>query len=605
MRKLKQSAALLLLVSFLLSMFSFSVFAANQITVNICPRLLKDQQALNAAKGHVGDPGGQIIKNASFDLYKLGDLDMAEPNKMYNCETNPVGQNEFPFDKNKPSQEVEINGQKYKFYSEPDVVKNATTNNHGVAAVKFNANESGWYIAIMHDAGEKTCLPTFIYVDTESSNTAQDVFPKAVDMANDNDLPSFNKYILGPNETRYLSKSGKKFVNGGEEQDRTIDYQIDVGIPVIKGLYKGNESARYLGELKEKYTVFSVTDDALANNELVEKLADKCYNNVAKQVEVTMVDREDHVLYTLNPEEVNDNGDYTLSINGKTLNVDFLRGGRGFSNNVGKVLWEKRNGDNVRFRIRFSVKIKDLVKYFLEKKQQLLQNSPERKFLEQVAQAPGKLDINNLGFSNVEEAFKKLLRVENTAKFDVQKGQNKKTLLSNKVICQFGILCLRKLDKQGNKLQGAIFDLLSDKPNSMDTNNLDYKKKWLGDGYVDPNSGDRYFAFLAGLSVKIEKGKEKESSINQLNNLAENGAKADEKFYLNETKAPDGYEQLKKLVEVNLSGGFNYKEVVNIPKIAMPFTGGVGTILFTVVGILLIGSGAYLLINAKRKKSAE
>lgn len=81
-------------------------------------------------------------------------------------------------------------------------------------------------------------------------------------------------------------------------------------------------------------------------------------------------------------------------------------------------------------------------------------------------------------------------------------------------------------------------------------------------------------------------------------------------YYLEETKAPGGYNKLKERVEVNLTNGSlkadadntfnNGVQVLNKSGTTLPSTGGVGTTLFYVVGGLLMVCAVVLLVTKKR-----
>lgn len=81
-------------------------------------------------------------------------------------------------------------------------------------------------------------------------------------------------------------------------------------------------------------------------------------------------------------------------------------------------------------------------------------------------------------------------------------------------------------------------------------------------------------------------------------------------YYLEETKAPGGYNKLKQRVEVNLTNGSlkadadntfnNGVQVENKSGTTLPSTGGMGTTLFYVVGGLLMVCAVVLLVTKKR-----
>lgn len=95
-------------------------------------------------------------------------------------------------------------------------------------------------------------------------------------------------------------------------------------------------------------------------------------------------------------------------------------------------------------------------------------------------------------------------------------------------------------------------------------------------------------------------------------------------YYLQETKAPDGYELLEELIEIKIidededgivddAGNIAdnskitnivYKTVVNRKPPIMPITGGMGTIIFSIVGIILVAGGITLIISYQRRRRA-
>ncbi|MGN1133298.1 MAG: SpaH/EbpB family LPXTG-anchored major pilin, partial [Oscillospiraceae bacterium] len=80
-------------------------------------------------------------------------------------------------------------------------------------------------------------------------------------------------------------------------------------------------------------------------------------------------------------------------------------------------------------------------------------------------------------------------------------------------------------------------------------------------------------------------------------------------YYLVETQAPSGYNILATAIKVNFTdsdvaetNGIYTVDVANSNGITLPITGGTGTILFTIFGIVLM-TGAVVLILTLRKKS--
>ena len=79
-------------------------------------------------------------------------------------------------------------------------------------------------------------------------------------------------------------------------------------------------------------------------------------------------------------------------------------------------------------------------------------------------------------------------------------------------------------------------------------------------------------------------------------------------YYLVETQAPSGYNILDKAVKVNFSDadveetyGIYTVKVPNSSGIKLPITGGEGIVLFTIIGIALMGSAVILLMISRRK----
>lgn len=92
----------------------------------------------------------------------------------------------------------------------------------------------------------------------------------------------------------------------------------------------------------------------------------------------------------------------------------------------------------------------------------------------------------------------------------------------------------------------------------------------------------------------------------------------DAKYYLKETKSPTGYNLPRDLFEITVApsaadynaeaklsfdGTPQAENIQNSTGIDLPTTGGVGTILFTVVGVLLMAGAAYFLFRSKKKSN--
>lgn len=80
-------------------------------------------------------------------------------------------------------------------------------------------------------------------------------------------------------------------------------------------------------------------------------------------------------------------------------------------------------------------------------------------------------------------------------------------------------------------------------------------------------------------------------------------------YYLEETKAPAGYNLLKERVAVTVSADTTANGVditiVNTKGFTLPTTGGMGTVIFTIGGIVIMLGAALMLIRANKKSKAN
>ena len=83
-------------------------------------------------------------------------------------------------------------------------------------------------------------------------------------------------------------------------------------------------------------------------------------------------------------------------------------------------------------------------------------------------------------------------------------------------------------------------------------------------------------------------------------------------FYLQETESPEGYRLISERMQINISEESATNSVVSVNVVndveggfILPETGGVGTVMFTVVGIVLIGAAVTLILFERRRSSQE
>lgn len=94
--------------------------------------------------------------------------------------------------------------------------------------------------------------------------------------------------------------------------------------------------------------------------------------------------------------------------------------------------------------------------------------------------------------------------------------------------------------------------------------------------------------------------------------------KASTTYYVVETKAPDGYNLYGQVIPVTINKTSYYADptavtlektkatqVTDMPKTILPLTGGMGTIIFTAAGIVLITAAAALYVKSNKKQTSR
>lgn len=152
-----------------------------------------------------------------------------------------------------------------------------------------------------------------------------------------------------------------------------------------------------------------------------------------------------------------------------------------------------------------------------------------------------------------------------------------------------------KIDKyvdgeETNKLAGAKFDL--------------YRTVYPGEtGVTIPHTS------IQGIKLEGDKVTDADG-VATFEKYEANGTNYD--YYLVETQAPSGYNLLADAVKVNFTdtevattAGIYTVQVPNKSGIQLPITGGTGTVIFTVIGIVLMAGAVLLFVFARKKNGAK
>lgn len=148
---------------------------------------------------------------------------------------------------------------------------------------------------------------------------------------------------------------------------------------------------------------------------------------------------------------------------------------------------------------------------------------------------------------------------------------------------------------ENKKLEGAKFVLYKKAPTDTDPNAIQYYKKW------DATDTTKAVTWVDSIdkATTVETDKKGEASFDGL---------ADGTYYLVETKAPAGYNQLTGPVEVPVNGATQLTATATVENQAgtlLPSTGGMGTTVFYVLGAVLVVGAGVLLVTKKRMSQGE
>ena len=138
--------------------------------------------------------------------------------------------------------------------------------------------------------------------------------------------------------------------------------------------------------------------------------------------------------------------------------------------------------------------------------------------------------------------------------------------------------------------------------------------------YKEETTGDTKYYKWNATDKKVEWIAEKDQADvkkTDVNGAASFDGLADGTYYLVETKAPAGYNQLDKPVKVEVHVGENAGTVTNDTQLTvtatvknqagtlLPSTGGMGTTIFYVLGAVLVVGAGVLLVTKKRMSQSE
>ena len=184
-----------------------------------------------------------------------------------------------------------------------------------------------------------------------------------------------------------------------------------------------------------------------------------------------------------------------------------------------------------------------------------------------------------------------------TNKANIHYGNNPDNLtngIPDKVVVKTHTLTINKKNETGEGLEGAKFQL--------------YKGTEVAGTQIS-------FVDLSGGKYRVAKPEEEPSTdilVSPVGGVITVDGLDDGNYRLVETEAPNGYNQLKKPVEINIQASSKDKgetitvsgnsiEVINNAGTLLPETGGMGTVIFTVVAIVLILGVAASFVFSRRR----
>lgn len=242
----------------------------------------------------------------------------------------------------------------------------------------------------------------------------------------------------------------------------------------------------------------------------------------------------------------------------------------------------------------------------------------------QASEADGTLTVNftNLAglkdYKQIKVTFETIVNegimenpdytVTNTAKLDFtnQFGEVKE-FDTEETTVHTGVIKIEKTDANtGNALAGAEFQIATSAENANAGNFL----RKTADGKIVDSGEAGYEQASPWIATSTENGGKAVAAFEGLKDYTDGEQKTYKSYWIVETKAPEGYNLLSAPVKVdftaeNSTADTDYTvtvQVKNTTGFTLPKTGDIGTILFTVAGVGLIGAAVILLIASRKRK---
>lgn len=198
--------------------------------------------------------------------------------------------------------------------------------------------------------------------------------------------------------------------------------------------------------------------------------------------------------------------------------------------------------------------------------------------------------------------------VENTAKLQfTNQFDEEKEFDTNKTTVHTGVIKIIKTDaNSGSPLAGAEFQIATSAENAKVGNFL----KKTADGKIVDFGQDGYNEANAWVETTAVSGDAATAVFEGLKDYTDGDPNTYKSYWIVETKAPEGYNLLSAPVKVDFTEELSTADtdytvevqIKNTTGFTLPKTGDIGTILFTVAGVGLIGAAVILLIASRKRK---